>query len=377
MFGLIWFGAASLLCALAPNGPSLIVARGLQGIGGALLVPSSLALIISSFKGPAQSKAIGTWTAWLSIATLIGPLIGGLILGVASWRWIFAVNVLPIVVTVWLLAKIDAPEQVKSGTKIDTIGALLCVVGLGAPVFALIEQPQRGWSDPLVFLLLVLGVLVMTAFVWYERHNPMLPLSLFQSRNFSFGNAATLAIYAGLSVSTFLIIITLQQVGGYSAFQASLAMIPVSILMFLLSSRFGALAGRFGPRLFMTAGPLIGAAGFLLMLRVQPHVRYLADLLPGILVFGLGLSITVAPLTSAILGDIDSKHAGVASAINNAVARVAGLVTVALVGIITGPHLTIVGFHRVLITVAILLAIGRLVSFVGIRMVPAKEATSS
>jgi predicted MFS family arabinose efflux permease len=207
----------------------------------------------------------------------------------------------------------------------------------------------------------------------------MLPLSLFRSRNFAAGNIATLAIYAGLSVSAFLITITLQQVGGYSALMASLALLPVSVLMFLLSSRFGALAGRFGPRLFMTVGPLVAAVGFLLMLRVQPQVRYLADLLPGVLLFGLGLAMTVAPLTSAILGGVEPKHAGVASAVNNAVARIAGLVAVALVGVITGPHLDIAGFRRTLVVVTVLLAVGGLVSLVGIRTVrsaPDIKATS-
>ena len=374
MTGLIWFGVASLLCAVAPNGTFLIIARGLQGIGGALLVPSSLALIISAFSGPAQGKAIGTWTAWFSVATVIGPLLGGVIVATTSWRWIFGVNVIPIAITVWLLARIEQPERIKSGTKIDYLGAVLCAVGLGAPVFALIEQPSYGWTDPRVILPLVLGTLVLAGYVWYESRaqHPMLPLSLFRVRNFSVGNAATLAIYAALSVSTFLLVIMLQQVGKYSALQASLAMLPTSIIMFFLSSKFGALAGRFGPRIFMTAGPLTAALGFLLMLRVQADVRYLADLLPGILVFALGLSMTVAPLTSAVLSQVDPKNAGVASAANNAVARIAGLIAIALVGVITGPHLDITGFHRTLLVVAALLAIGGAVSFVGIRTVPAK-----
>jgi EmrB/QacA subfamily drug resistance transporter len=381
MIGLGWFGVASVLCAIAPNGLLLIIARALQGVGGALLVPSSLAIIIATFKGPEQSKAIGTWTAWLSVATVAGPLLGGLILAVVSWRWIFAVNVLPIALTMWLLVRVQLVEYVQSGTKIDTLGAILCAVGLGAPVFGLIEQPKYGWGDPLVAGPLVAGAILLAVFLWYERRNPapMLPLSLFRSRNFAAGNIATLAIYAGLSVSAFLITITLQQVGGYSALMASLALLPVSVLMFLLSSRFGALAGRFGPRLFMTVGPLVAAVGFLLMLRVQPQVRYLADLLPGVLLFGLGLAMTVAPLTSAILGGVEPKHAGVASAVNNAVARIAGLVAVALVGVITGPHLDIAGFRRTLVVVTVLLAVGGLVSLVGIRTVrsaPDIKATS-
>jgi len=367
--GLWWFGVASLLCALAPNGTFLAIARALQGIGGALLVPSSLALIISAFSGPAQSKAIGSWTAWFSISALIGPLLGGLIIGVASWRWIFAVNVLPIALSLWMVARLPRDEHAKPGVKIDTLGAVLCAVGLGAPVFALIEQPSYGWSSPLIWPPLVVGLALLATFVWYEAHNrqPMLPLSLFRVRNFSVGNVATVAIYAGLAVAPFIITIMLQQIGGYSPFVSSLALLPVTIIMFVLSSRFGSLAGRYGPRFFMGVGPLVAAAGFLLMLRVQPHVQYLADMLPGVVGFALGLAMTVAPLTSAILGDIHPDHAGVASATNNAVARIAGLIAIALVGVITGPHLDIHGFHRALIATAALMAVGGLVSLVGIR----------
>ena len=373
--GLWWFGVTSLFCAIAPNGTFLIIARALQGVGGALLVPSSLALIISAFSGPAQSKAIGTWTAWFSVAAVIGPLLGGLIVAVTSWRWIFGVNVLPIGLTLWLMTRLNVDEQVKPGTTIDTLGAVLCAIGLGAPVFALIEQPNRGWGSPLIWLPLVAGFIALTMFVWYEARNPrpMLPLSLFRVRNFTFGNLATLAIYAGLSVSAFIITITLQQVSGYSALKAGLALLPVTAVMFFLSSRFGALAGKYGPRFFMTTGPLVGAAGFLLMLRVQPKVNYWIDLFPGVLVFALGLAMTVAPLTAAVLGEVGPKHAGVASAVNNAVARVAGLIAVALVGVITGTHLSVQGFHRVLVAIAICMAVGGIVSFIGIRSVPVKQ----
>jgi len=367
--GLIWFGVTSLLCALAPNGTFLVIARALQGIAGAFLVPSSLALIISAFSGPAQSKAIGTWTAWFSISALIGPLLGGFIVAVASWRWIFAVNVVPIGFTLWLLARCKQPEARKKDVPIDLLGALLCAAGLGAPVYALIEQPKYGWSSWHTWPALVVGAVLLTVFIWWEGRNksPMLPLSLFSSRNFSAGNVATLAIYAGLSVSVFIITITLQQVGGYSALRASLALLPVTAIMFVLSSRFGALAGKIGPRTLMTLGPIIAALGFLLMLRVGTHVEYWSALLPGVLVFGLGLSMTVAPLTSAILGDIEPKHAGVASAVNNAVARIAGLIAIAFVGVITGPVLDIHGFHKVLVAIATTMVIGGLISLAGIR----------
>ncbi len=375
-WGLVGFGITSLLCAAAPNGTFLIISRALQGITGALLVPSSLALIISAFSGKAQSKAIGTWTAWFSVAAVIGPVLGGIILAFTSWRWIFAVNVLPIAVTLWLMATLERPERIRSDATIDTLGAVLCATGLGAPVFALIEQPTYGWSSPIIWAPFLAGLAVLGLFVWYERRNPwpMLPLSLFKVRNFSYGNLATLAIYAGLGVSIFIITITLQQVGGYTPLQASLALLPVTIVMFLLSGRFGALAGKYGPRTFMTIGPLLAAVGFLLMLRVQPHIHYVSELLPGVLAFALGLAMTVAPLTSAILGDVPAEHAGVASAVNNAVARIAGLIAVAMVGVITGPHLDIQGFHRVIMAIALLMAVGGLVSYIGIRTSSRAEA---
>jgi len=367
--GLTGFGVASVLCAVAQSGAFLVAARALQGMAGALLVPSSLALIISSFSGAAQSKAIGSWTAWTGISFIIGPLLGGFLVDAASWRWVFAINVLPIAVTLWLVARLDVSERVSESTKVDLAGAFLCVVGLGGPVFALIEQPKHGWGAPIIWVPLVAGIFSLAAFLWHEAHTkrPMLPLSLFRVRNFSFGNVATTTIYAGLSVASFLIVIFLQQVGGYTALDAGLALLPVTAIMFLLSPRFGALAGRYGPRAFMTAGPLVGAGGFLLMLRVQVPVAYWADLLPGVVFFALGLSMTVAPLTSAVLGDIDTQHAGVGSAVNNAVARIAGLIAIALAGVITGTHLDVAGFHHALVVVALLMAVGGAVSFIGIR----------
>jgi EmrB/QacA subfamily drug resistance transporter len=366
--GLYWFGITSVLCALAPNGPMLVIARALQGVAGALLVPSSLALIISAFSGAAQSKAIGTWTGWTTITAVIGPLLGGLLVAVSSWRWIFAINVVPIAITLFLLRGLTLREQKRTSTKVDLAGAILCALGLAGPVYALIEEPGRGWGHPLVWIPLVAGCLVFLAFLRTERRAvaPMLPLSMFKERNVAFGNLATIAIYAGLTISTFIIVITLQQVAGYSALRAGFVLLPVTAIMFALSGRFGALAGRHGPRLFMTAGPLIGAAGFLLMLFSRENLNFWTQLLPGILVFGLGLSITVAPLTSAILGSVPEDTAGIASAVNNAVSRIAGLVAIALTGLITGPVLTMAGFHRSLILMAGLLAAGAAISWFGI-----------
>lgn len=332
--GLVGFGVASLLCALAPNSGSLIIFRALQGIAGALLVPSSLALIIATFSGPAQGKAIGSWTAWTGISFIIGPLLGGILVDSASWRWIFAINVLPIAVTLYLLKGVKIAKDTKMKTKLDINGALLCAGGLAGAVFALIEQPHYGWGNPLIYLPLVTGLLLLATFLAYEKRiaQPMLPLGLFRNRNFSVGNVATLAIYAGLAESTFLLILYLQQVAGYSAFSAGLSLLPVTLILFLLSPRFGGLSGKYGPRLFMGFGPLIAGCGFLLMLRLPANVDYWTQLLPAIVVFGLGLSMTVAPLTAAILGDVPPGQAGIASAVNNAVSRIAGLVAVAAVG---------------------------------------------
>ncbi|TDP90496.1 MFS transporter [Labedaea rhizosphaerae] len=368
VIGLYWFGITSGFCALAQNGVMLIIGRALQGIAGAMLVPSSLALIVSAFSGAAQSKAIGTWTGWTTISAVIGPLLGGLLVGIASWQWIFAINVVPVAVTLYMLRGLELREVTRSETKVDLPGAILCAIGLAGPVYALIEEPSRGWRHPLVWVPLIVGGLVFLAFLWVERRTraPMLPLSMFRERNVAFGNLATIAIYAGLTIATFIVVITLQQVAHYSALVAGFVMVPVTAIMFVGSGRFGALAGRYGPRFFMTAGPLVGAAGFLLMLVTREDMNYWTQLLPGILVFGLGLSMTVAPLTSAILGSVPEETAGIASAVNNAVARVAGLVAVALTGLVTGPVLTLAGFHRALVLIAVLLVAGGVVSWFGI-----------
>ncbi|HEY2903234.1 MAG TPA: DHA2 family efflux MFS transporter permease subunit, partial [Polyangia bacterium] len=334
--GLCGFAATSLLCAAAPSVQVLIVARGLQGVAGALLVPSSLALIIANFQGPAQGKAIGTWTAWTGISFVLGPLAGGALVDAGSWRWVFAINVVPVAATLAVLARVEPEARATSHTPVDLVGAALCAVGLGGIIFALIEQPARGWSAPSIYLPLAGGVLVFGAFLIFERatEHPMLDFTLFRRPNFAAGNLATVAIYAGLTASTFLLTVFLQQVAGYSAMAAGLALLPVTLIMFALSPVFGRLATRHGPRLFMTAGPIATAAGFALMTRLDARASYLSQLLPGVLVFGLGLAATVAPLTAAILGGIDQRRAGIASAVNNAVARVAGLLAIAAIGAI-------------------------------------------
>jgi EmrB/QacA subfamily drug resistance transporter len=334
--GLIGFALASVVCAVAPNVPLLIAGRGLQGVAGALLVPSSLALIIGTFPNDQQGRAIGRWTAWTGIAFVIGPLVGGLLVDAGSWRWVFAINVVPIAVTLLVLAKVDAEPASAERGRVDVAGALLCAAALGGIIYALIEQPRRGWGDPAIFLPLAGGVVAFAGFLAWERvtPHPLLNLGLFRSRNFAAGNAATLAIYAGLTAATFLITVFLQQVAGYSATAAGLALLPVTVIMFVLSPLFGRLAGRYGPRVFMAAGPIVAGAGFLLMASFDARAAYVTRLLPGVVVFGVGLATTVAPLTSAVLAGVDQRHAGIASAVNNAVARVAGLLAVAAVGAI-------------------------------------------
>lgn len=367
--GLIGFAATSLLCAIAPSGLFLIISRALQGISGALLVPSSLALIISSFSGSAQGKAIGSWTAWTGISFIIGPLVGGFLVDAASWRYIFAINVVPIAITLWLLRLLGQIEDSRENTRIDIAGTILCVIGLGASVYALIEQPHYGCTSVHILIPLIIGLSALAYFVWHEHHasQPMLPLSLFRIRNFSAGNIATVAIYGGLSMATFLISVFVQQTGGYSAIEAGLALLPVTILMFFLSGRFGALAGRYGPRFFMTVGPIVAGLAFLIMRRIDDSVLYWSQLFPGILLFGIGLAMTVAPLTTAVLGAIAGGQAGIASATNNAVARIAGLLAIAALGVITGAHIDLDGFRRGLLATAVLLFVGGLVSAIGIR----------
>lgn len=375
--GLWGFLATSLLCAAAQEGLFLVVSRALQGVAGALLVPSSLALIISVFSGSAQGKAIGSWTAWTGIAFVVGPLLGGFLIDAQSWRLIFLINVLPIAATLWLLAKLAVPEKVRKDTKLDIRGALLGAVGLGGPVFALIEQANYGWSHPGIYIPLAVGIAALVAFIMYERRiaRPMLPLGLFKARNFSVGNVATIMVYGGLSISTFLITIFVQQFGGYSATQAGLALMPVTLVMFVLSPRFGELAAKYGPRWFMGFGPIIAGFGFLYMLRLDDSMQYWTQLFPGVMLFGIGLSVTVAPLTSAILGCISERQAGIASAVNNAISRIASLLAIAAVGLVTGAGaLTLDDFHNGVILMAALVIAGGIVSLVGIQNDARKEA---
>jgi EmrB/QacA subfamily drug resistance transporter len=368
-WGLIGFAVTSVLCGFAVDDLMLIVARALQGVAGAMLVPSSLALIISAFSGAAQSRAIGQWTAWTGVAAIAAPLIGGVAVDFLSWRFVFFINLLPIAVCLpllWGLRSSDAPSD--PAAKVDWLGAALAVLGLGGLVYAMIEQGTFGWGSPLVWLPFSLGALALSAFVLHERRaaQPMMPLSLFAIRNFWVGNIATFLIYGALSLGFFALGLYLQQVAGMSATVAGLALLPSTVLMLFLASWFGSLAGRFGPRLFMGLGPIVAGLGFLWLLTLSTAFDYWWQVLPALILFGLGLACTVAPLTAGILGSVSAARAGIGSAVNNAVARIAGLVTVALAGAMMGGAVGTESTQQVAVVTAVLLLLGGVVSLVGI-----------
>jgi len=335
VLGLIGFAVTSAMCALAPSSPILIASRALQGFAGALLVPGSLAILAATFEGAARGKAVGTWTAWTGIATVIGPAGGGALIEALSWRAIFWVNIPLIAVTALLaLRSVEESSDPDADRAIDWAGIAFSAAGLSGPVFALIQQPTHGWGDPLVFIPLIAGVALFATFLAWEarsRH-PMLNLTLFRVRNFAVTNLVTLIVYAGLIGAFFFVTIFLQQTLGYSALEAGLATTPISVLLFVLSPWFGRFASGTGPRLPMALGPVVGGIGLLLLTQLDAGSEYLTGVLPGILVFGLGLSATVAPLTATALDSVDEHNVGVASGINNGVSRVAGLLAIAILG---------------------------------------------
>lgn len=367
--GLIVFGLASVACAIAPTAGVLIVARGLQGVGAALLVPSSLALINSSFGPDEQPKAIGTWTAWTGTAFVIGPLLGGILVDTLNWRWIFAVNVIPVALTLILTGRLTEPPRSSTRSRIDVPGAVLAAVGLTGTVYALIEQQRLGLSEPVVAAALTVGLLSLVGLLWRELHtdHPMIPLPMFAIRNFGIGNLATTFIYAGVSMGMLIVALFLQEVAGFSALMAGLATLPVPLLSFVIARPIGAMSGRHGPRLFMAVGPIIAGCGYLLMLTAGEDFDFWSQMFPGLILFGIGLSVTVTPLTSAILSAVDREQSGIGSAINNAISRVSGLVAVACTGIIVGGSLDLAGFRRVALVTAILFVVGGVISAVGIR----------
>lgn len=366
--GLIAFGVASIAVAAAPEPLVLIIARALQGAAGALLVPSSLALITATMRADAQSRAIGVWTALTTAAQLAGPLIGGLFVDYLSWRLVFLINVVPIAITLYLLSRLGLTGR-PSGTRVDWLSGALCALGLGGIVFALIEQPLQGWGAPAIWAPGIIGLVLFVLFLARQRQGEgaLMPLWLFRIRNFGWGNLSTLFVYAALSLNGFVVGVYLQQGAGLGATWAGLASLPMTILLILLSSRVGAWSAKLGPRLFMTVGPLLMAAGALLLLLVAEGFDYWWQVLPAMVVMGLGLALTVAPLTSTILGAIDESHSGIASAVNNAVSRVAGLLVVAMLATIVGGTLDLDGFHSAAWVNAALFALGGAIAWIGIR----------
>jgi EmrB/QacA subfamily drug resistance transporter len=371
--GVVGFAVASVLCAAAPDAATLIVFRGLQGVAGALLTPASLAVITATFTGAARGAAIGQWTAWSGISFVIGPTLGGWLIDVSSWRVIFLLNVPVAVVTLLLVHRLGGTRQARrEDLRVDFVGGLLCVAGLGLLVAGFIEQPQLGWSDPLIAVGIAGGLALLAAFVGYELRTPMpmLPLQLFRLRNFSVTNVETLAVYGALSGLSVFLTLFLIEFSGYSAFRAGVSLLPITVVMFFLSPRTGKLSMQYGPRLFMALGPVIGGLAVLVYARLPAHPNYWVDLLPALLVFAVGLSLTVAPLTTTVLADADAGDAGVASGVNNAVARIAGLLAIAVLGIAAaggGDHLTEHGFHVTMVVVAVLLACGGLIGAAGLR----------
>ena len=373
MLGIAAFGITSVLCAAAPDGTTLILARGLQGIAGAVLTPAGLAVITATFTGEERGAAIGSWTAWTGVAFVVGPLVGGWLVTNTSWRWIFLINVPFVAVTLALVAyAVPKREPGEQRARLDVVGGTLCALGLAGPVFALIEAPTRGWGDPLIVGTLIAGIVLLLVFVAWERRapQPMLPLALFSRRNFSFANVETVTVYAGLSTLTFFLVLFVQQLDGYSALQSGMALLPITLVMFALSPRVGRLSMRHGPRLFMGLGPLVAAAGLLGTIRLTPGFSYWLELLPPLLVFSVGLSMIVAPLTATVLSDADDHDAGIASGVNNAVARVAGLLGIAIVGAaVAGAdnRLDQSGFRLAMAITAALVAAGGAIGLAGIR----------
>ncbi|HVN13524.1 MAG TPA: DHA2 family efflux MFS transporter permease subunit, partial [Kineosporiaceae bacterium] len=332
LVGVAWFTGASLLCGLAPSAGLLIAARALQGVGAALLTPGSLAILQASFRPQDRARSIGAWSGLGGVATAAGPFLGGWLVQAGSWRYIFAINV-PVAAAVLVAAR-QVPESRADDAAgpLDVVGAVLVTLGLVGLTYGLIEGPSTGWRAVPVVVALAAGVVLLVAFVvWEARYPaPMLPLTMFASRQFSATNAVTFVVYGALGGALFLLPIQLQQVAGYSPLAAGVALLPITVIMLLLSPRSGALAARIGPRLQMSVGPIIVGIGLGMFVLVGPESGYVTRVLPAVVVFGLGLSVTVAPLTATALSSAPAEHSGMASAVNNDVARAAGLIAVAV-----------------------------------------------
>jgi EmrB/QacA subfamily drug resistance transporter len=333
LIGVVWFAVASVLCGIAPSADFLIGARALQGVGAALLTPGSLAILEASFTPRDRGRAIGAWSGLSGVATAIGPFLGGWFVEAVSWRLIFAIN-LPVAVVVVLVTWRHVPESRDPDAtgQIDIAGAVFVTLGLVGLTYGLIEGPARGWTDPIVQIALIGGAFLLVLFVAWESRvrEPLLPLSLFASTQFTATNVVTFAVYGALGGALFLLPIQLQQVSGYTALEAGVSLLPITVIMLALSARSGALATRIGPRVQMSVGPVLVGAGLALFTRVDENGSYLTQVLPAVTVLGLGLATTVAPLTATALATAPARHAGTASAVNNDVARAGGLIAVAV-----------------------------------------------
>jgi EmrB/QacA subfamily drug resistance transporter len=378
MAGTVWFAVASLLCGIAPNAPVLIAARALQGVGGALLTPGSLAILQASFAPDERSKAIGAWSGLGGIATAAGPFLGGWLISAVSWRLVFFIN-LPVGVGVLAISVRHVPESKAPGQvpKLDLKG-VVCISGaLAGITYGLIGASSSGWASPQVLIPLVLGLVLLGLFLLVEARTaePMLPLGVFRSRQFSAANAVTFVVYAALGGAIFLVPVVLQEVRGYSPLQAGVSLLPITVIMLFLSARSGAVAAKIGPRLQMTAGPVVIAVGLVLMTRLTGAGNYYTAVLPSVLVFGVGLAINVAPLTATALAAAPAEHAGIASAVNNDVARAAGLIAVAVLPAAAGitgdsylhPALLAHGFRNAVLIAAVFCAAGGVLAALTIR----------
>ncbi len=339
VIGTVWFAGASLLCGVSQGIVMLVVARVLEGIGGALVSPGSLALIQASYRESDRAAAVGAWSGLGGIAGAAGPFVGGALVGGPGWRWAFLINV-PIAVVAVIAAYVAVPEsrETDSSEGLDWRGGLIVSGALAAVTWALTEAGVRGWTDPAVLVTLSVGVILGAGFVWHllRTRYPLVPPALFRNRTFTVVNLETTLLYAGIGVTFFLVTFELQVVSGWSPLKAGTALLPVTVLMLLLSEWSGALSQRIGPRLQLTVGPLFTGAGLLLLARLGPHTSYILDVLPGAFVFGLGLVIFGPPLTATVMAAADPDHVSVASGVNYAVARVAGLITVAVIPAVSG-----------------------------------------
>jgi EmrB/QacA subfamily drug resistance transporter len=378
VIGVVWFALASVLCGAALNAPMLIAARALQGVGAALLTPGSLAIIEAVYVQEDRSRAVGAWSGLGGAATAIGPFLGGWLVDAVSWRLAFLIN-LPLAALVVFVAVRHIPEtrDPNAAARLDWTGATLAALGLAGVVYALTEGPGAGWTSTVILVTGLGGLATLVAFVVVERtsSHPMLPLGIFSSRQFTSANLVTFVVYGALGGALFLLPIQLQRVLGYSALESGVALLPITLLMLLLSARAGQLAQKVGPRLPMTLGPIVVGLGFVLLTRVGPGSTYLTDLLPALIVFGLGLALTVAPLTSTVLAAASVERAGIASAVNNDVARVAGLIAVAALPVAAGlsgagalePAAFSDGFRTAALIAASLCVMGGLLAFGTIR----------